>query len=74
MSIETASKLVRCPECAGRKKVIGLGNMEKSCSNCNAIGWVTESSSNDQNISSSSSDQVDSVMPKKRGRKKKEVA
>lgn len=33
--------LSRCSSCHGRKRLIGLGNMEKECHVCKGIGWVT---------------------------------
>lgn len=33
--------LSRCTSCHGRKRVIGLGNIEKECPGCKGIGWVT---------------------------------
>lgn len=34
------SNLIRCNACNGRKRVLGIGGMEKNCSTCNAIGWI----------------------------------
>ena len=31
---------VRCDECKGRKKVIGMGGISKACAACNGIGWI----------------------------------
>ena len=32
---------VRCPTCAGRKKILGLGGMQKNCPRCAGIGFVS---------------------------------
>lgn len=34
--------LVRCPVCRGRKKIIGLGLLEKDCDHCVGIGWISK--------------------------------
>lgn len=36
------SDLLRCSKCNGRKKIIGLGMMEKECPTCFGIGWVSK--------------------------------
>lgn len=33
--------LSRCTSCHGRKRIVGLGNIEKECPVCKGIGWVT---------------------------------
>lgn len=30
----------RCPACAGRKKITGLGGMIKDCGECRGVGHV----------------------------------
>ena len=30
----------RCPACAGRKKITGLGGMIKDCGECRGVGYV----------------------------------
>lgn len=33
--------LQRCDQCNGRKKIIGLGGMQKDCPSCKGIGHIT---------------------------------
>ncbi len=35
------SNLVRCDSCHGRKRVLGMGGMQKPCEPCGAVGWKT---------------------------------
>lgn len=32
--------LIRCDICNGRKRILGMGGMEKDCYKCHAIGWT----------------------------------
>lgn len=32
--------LVRCTSCNGRKRILGMGGMEKECLPCKGIGWT----------------------------------
>jgi RecJ-like exonuclease len=34
------SSVVRCFECAGKKYIIGLGLMRKTCPICNGVGYI----------------------------------
>jgi phage FluMu protein Com len=34
------SELQKCPTCDGRKKIIGMGHIEKKCDPCVGIGWI----------------------------------
>jgi phage FluMu protein Com len=36
------SGLVRCDCCNGRKRVLGMGGMEKPCGPCKGIGWIKD--------------------------------
>lgn len=38
----------RCDVCNGKKQVIGMGGMIKSCSACNATGWKKEAAEMDK--------------------------
>lgn len=31
---------VKCPACMGRKKVIGMGGLERNCNECKGIGFI----------------------------------
>ena len=33
------SDIIRCDSCKGRKRVLGMGGMEKQCPDCGGIGW-----------------------------------
>lgn len=60
--------LLRCECCQGKKKIIGLGNIEKICPLCSGIGWIAkpkEITKEEIEVLSLSKE------PKKRGRKKK---
>lgn len=32
--------LTRCDSCMGKKRIKGLGNIEKDCDACRGIGWI----------------------------------
>lgn len=32
--------LERCERCRGTKRVVGMGNIEKKCPECNGVGWI----------------------------------
>lgn len=34
------SEIERCPNCYGRKRILGLGMIEKECNECKGIGHV----------------------------------
>jgi hypothetical protein len=63
-----SDKVKRCHLCNGSKIIRGLGMMEKECTECFGIGWVSNESvdvkKSDENLSNNS-------LPKKRGRKPK---
>jgi hypothetical protein len=64
MSIENEN-LVRCNKCLGKKKITGLGMIEKQCPDCIGIGWLAEKKIDIM--------KKPEIIYKKRGRKKKEV-
>ena len=35
-----STELIRCDICNGKKRVLGMGGMEKPCPVCKAIGWI----------------------------------
>ena len=34
--------LTRCDCCQGRRNVVGMGGMQRACSNCKGVGFVKE--------------------------------
>lgn len=34
------SDLERCDICQGKKKIMGIGGMEKKCKYCDGVGWI----------------------------------
>lgn len=36
------SQLIRCDSCNGRKRVLGMGGMEKTCQPCKGVGWIKD--------------------------------
>jgi DnaJ-class molecular chaperone len=32
--------MINCDSCKGRKKIVGLGNIQQDCPSCRGIGWI----------------------------------
>ena len=32
--------MIQCDGCRGRKKIVGLGNIQQDCPACRGIGWI----------------------------------
>lgn len=56
----------RCESCQGKKTIMGVGMIEKKCSTCSGIGWLSEGEQ-----------EIPKIIPvthkKKRGRKPQNV-
>jgi len=77
-----SNDLKRCDSCLGRKKIIGLGGMERDCPACFGVGWLAKTqidpktpynASNSSEVEKKSShfDVPEVKIKKKPGRKKK---
>lgn len=40
--MELQNNFDRCPGCEGRKTVIGMGFIAKTCVECDGVGWVSK--------------------------------
>ena len=60
--------IMRCQVCMGKKKIRGLGMIEKTCPECLGIGWVSMPEPIAEKVKNII---APNVTLKKRGRKKK---
>lgn len=64
------SGLVRCDSCNGRKRVLGMGGMEKPCPQCKAIGWMKDETVRDVSVEGLTNQNGNPVIAKRKpGRK-----
>lgn len=61
-------RIAQCLACRGTKKIVALGNMQKSCHYCNGIGYLEEP---DKELKVTLGDVMDVI--KRKPRKKKIV-
>lgn len=61
-------EIERCECCKGRKKILSLGGLEKSCTECAGIGWHEKKT---EEKSKESATNEEPVIKKRQGRPKK---
>ena len=50
--------MIRCNACQGRKTIMGLGTLERDCTECNGTGWI------ENEVQFDSDDEIDKTKQK----------
>lgn len=64
--------LIRCDVCKGRKKVFGMGGMQKDCGACDGAGTIDEDVASEEDRLPDAGNMVEAKVAGKRGRPRKE--
>lgn len=63
--------LKRCETCRGTKKKLGMGGMQKDCSDCKGIGWIEPPIQKEITDAKNLAGEIIPVVKKKMGRPKR---